>query len=456
MSPMLSLPAPSLRAWLTAGLSAMLTFGACWTGAIVYWRGRAGDPGAVELLLLLLILPGSVLVATLYARKRLADAPSAPHAAPAHAATPAPARAQQPLAMLATAVRSPHGTTIEEVAAALETLQARPALDTDLVDPDGFPLLCARCKDAGDAADRAAIAAWSAAHAATVPWRDEDWRALVLGTQVARELAAQAVTLLAQDAATPLQLAPVLPADWDAVQRNAAGAWLRHVVEQAGWPADRIVMASTGAADQVHNVPLSLLSDIATPALVIACASHVGAATVQAWSASDTLLTASHPRGRVPGEGGAGLLLVDQYRAAALDGALYALMDPPAGATHAQSADDARGTLPPVLADLARDTLAAARLAPAALTTIVADTGAHTSRMLELMGYAQSATPHLDDQQDIVPVGRASGACGAVPAFTALALARHYACDRNGPVLWLANDDARQRCAATIRLPDCT
>jgi hypothetical protein len=70
------------------------------------------------------------------------------------------------------------------------------------------------------------------------------------------------------------------------------------------------------------------------------------------------------------------------------------------------------------------------------------------------MGYASSATPHLDNETDVIAFGRASGSCGAVPALTALALARHYACVRNGPVLWLAHDDPFQCSAAVITPPD--
>ena len=72
MSTTTAVPPSSLRSWLTGCLLAILAFGACWTGAIFYWRARDGDPGTGELLLYLFLLPGALLAAALVARKRLA------------------------------------------------------------------------------------------------------------------------------------------------------------------------------------------------------------------------------------------------------------------------------------------------------------------------------------------------------------------------------------------------
>jgi len=52
---------------------------------------------------------------------------------------------------------------------------------------------------------------------------------------------------------------------------------------------------------------------------------------------------------------------------------------------------------------------------------------------------------------DIVRIGLASGSCGAVPVITVLALARHYARERNAPVLCVSNEDPFLRGAALVR-----
>ena len=140
-------PPSPLRSWLTGCLLALLAFGACWTGAVAYWRTRDGDPGTGELLFYLFLLPGALLGTALLTRKRLAEPARAAAPAPVHdvAATPVQHPSAQPLAIRATALRSPHGVSVAEVASKLTGKQARPALDATLADPDGLPLLTAHC-----------------------------------------------------------------------------------------------------------------------------------------------------------------------------------------------------------------------------------------------------------------------------------------------------------------------
>lgn len=435
--------------WLAAGLLALLAFGACWTGAIVWWRSRTGDPGTGELMFYLFVLPGGLLCGALAAQKRLAAAPPAPTPEPVDA--PAPMPAAMPVALLAAAVRSPYGATLDDLTDSLARNKARPALDAELTDEEGFPLLTARCPDAVDPALQAEIVAWLGD--AATDFSDEQWRALVLASSVTAELATALPLHFEND---NLRLAPVLPVDWPAGQRDAAGRWLQHIVVQHGWPAEHITIVPPNEADMSGTVPTTLLRPMATAVpgltLIVAGASHVGDATVQAWTIRQTLCTSTCPHGQIPGEGAVGMLLGNPAQGAST-GIHFTVLDPIATARHAVSADEHRGPLPPVLPDLARATLTTAAIDASTLTAIVADTR-RTTLMLELMSFANTAAPQLTDANDVIAFGRASGTCGAVPALTALALASHYACDRNGPVLWLSNEDAFQRCAAIVRPPN--
>lgn len=436
---------------MTACLFAILAFSACWIGAVVYWHGRESDPGTGELMFYLFILPGALLGGALLTRKHLGDSSGsaavrpeqAPEAVPLTAAPPP----RHPLAIIATAVRSPHGVTAEALASALAGKQARPVLDSTLVDEAGYPVATARCGDAVDDTALTRFAAWLTQNAIDVAFDDAGSRALVLATHVAAELAQHTIKL--QDAPL-LHLAPVLPSGWSREQRHAASSWLQHTVAQGGWPVERIELMALVDTDIFDAVPALLLADLAArpavTAMVIACASHLGEETIQQWRVGQ-------PPDAVAGEGAAGLLLTDPAQAAAIDGALFALMAPIQGGRRDTDADSSRGPVPPLLAKLAQDALATAHCEPAAIAMIVADTSARPGRMLELMGYAGAALPQLDDQEDIIALGHASGMCGAVPALTALALARHHACARNAPVLWIANDHAYQRCIAVVQPP---
>lgn len=444
-----AVPASPVRNLIAGCLVALLTFGLCWLAAIAYWRAHGSDPGAVDMLLLLLIVPGALVGAAVMGFKFFtasAAAATPVRATPVVAATPAPLVAL-PLAILATAISSPHGASVEELAEALAGKQARPKLDATLVDDDGFPVTTARCDDADDKALQADITTWMSTN--NLPACDgEHLRALVLATQVARELAGKAAALLQEGQTAPmLQLAPVLPSDWNTAQHHAAGLWLQHTVAQSGWPLARIALVPIPEAN-----PVLLLAGLATRApnaeviaLVIACASYVGETSVQAWTASDTLFTSRREHGKIPGEGAVGLLLTDKARAATAP-----LLAPIATARRPGSADTARGAVLALLADLAKNALAASHVNENAIAMIVADTGPRANRMLELMTVAHLA-PQLDDEKDIVPFGHASGNCGAVSALSALALASHYAVERNGPVLWLSNEDPFQRCVAVVQ-----
>jgi hypothetical protein len=257
-----------------------------------------------------------------------------------------------------------------------------------------------------------------------------------------------------------LHIAAVLPSNWNAGQQQAAAQWLQYTVVQAGWPVERTALMTINDADLAVTVPAALLRQLATQvsgapvaAMLVACDSRIGDATIQDWTASQSLFTPANPHGKVPGEGACGLLLTGILQAAASEMPVFAVLEPIATARLDTSADQHRGGPPPALADLAGSALATAQIQAEALAMIVADTTARYGRMLELMGYAGTAAPQLDNEQDVIAFGRVSGACGAVPALTTLALACHYACERDGPVLWLTNDDAFQRCAAVLRRP---
>ena len=411
-----------------------------------------------------LVLPLAALLALLGMRRLAlrvaagAGATAAP-AAPAQAATPAP-RAPV-LAIVGAALRLPHGASPEQLAVALAGQRARVELDPELIDDDCFPIISARSKYAADEAVRDDIAAWLAAQGMADPcFSDEQRRALTLATQVTADLARQAAGLWIGTERQPrlLRLIPLLPSEWQAGQRLAAGQWLRQTVVQAGWPPAQVELAGPLHGDACAGPVTSLnrlaheavLANAPMNALVVACASHVGAQTVARWVAEDSLFSAEQPRGRIPGEGAAGLLVVDERQVHSIAGVRCVRLEALQEARRDTSADADEYVDPKPLASLVRHALEHARIAPADIALVVADTGQRSNRVLELMA-STAALAQLDTGDDFVRIGLACGNCDVVPFIAALALARHHALACLGPVLCVSNEDPFCRIVAAVR-----
>lgn len=457
-----------MPALLKRSLLAMLVFGLCWGGAIVYWRQTSNPPEGADLLLYLVALPLAILLLLwlgVFLFGMLAAAPTIAVAAgaPAPAAPPPPAPLP-PLGVLASALQVPFGASAAELGAALAEQKVRPALDPALVDDDGFPVMSARVEGADDPGVQDDMQAWLPKHGfPALQYNEEQWRALTLASAVVRELAEQLLphAALAKGATVPvptLQLLMLWQAGWHQDQRSAAGQWLAHLVAQAGWSRERIALDPELAGDPSVATPAALVQRLARQsadghpvlALAVACASHIGEASVARWAAQNTLLTAKQGQGRLPGEGAAGLLLADAAQAALIDSKAPVQLLSAEGQRDA-SADSARRADPSVLRTLSEQVLARAASAAAEVKLIVADTGNRTSRVMETMGLAGALLPELDGDDELLQVGSASGTCGAVPFVAALAVAAQQAAKLHAPVLCLSNEDPFRRCAALVR-----
>ncbi|MES2017629.1 MAG: hypothetical protein V4484_14155 [Pseudomonadota bacterium] len=450
--------------WFKRTLLVLLVCALCWGGAIWYWRATNRMPASEDLVRYLAVLPLMLLLLIWVGSKLLALSMAAPAAAapapPQGDTAPASAPEVAPLAILASALRAPHGASPEQLSRAFAENTARAELDPELIDDAGFPVMTARSADALDAALQEDAMAWL--HENGLPelrLDEEQWRALSMGSAVASDLAAQAVTMqLAPDGM--LQLIPILPQAWQLDQRRAAGLWLRQMVVRAGWPPARITLVAELPLDARGASPLAVLGRLAhhaaigeapMAAIMVACGSHLGPASVSSWSGKATLFTASQPHGLVPGEGAAGLLLADAHQADARDGAPVILLHTVDEARRHNSADETKRADAALLGTLTEKVLARAAFQADQVAMIVADTGNRTSRVLELMGLAAAAMPQLDESADVIRIGAACGTCGAVPFMTALAVATHHALERDAPVLCISNEDAYRRCAALIR-----
>ncbi|WP_152594761.1 hypothetical protein [Massilia sp. BSC265] len=451
--------------WFKLGAVVITTFIVCWAIMLWYWHQTDQDPETGELALALLVFPLGVLFALWGSQKAImARAASIPAstAKPASATSRAAAETSTPmLAIVATALRSPHGTSAEELASAIADNEARADLDKELVDDNGFPVMTARSDDAHDESLQDEIADWLSSQGLQLHLSEEQWRALILASGVAAELASVAASDLLpyEDSPPLLQLRLMLPSDWAIDIRRAVTMWLKHTVSQYGWPEASIT--AMNVPEQEHASPTTVITQLmpatssgSAPvvALVIACASLIGQESIDRLAAQSSLFTSSQARGQIPGEGAAGLLLTDLQLAQAC-GAEFALLGPVSERRRDTSADDTRRVDSALLLELAEQASKAATIEISQIGMVVADTAHRPNRVLELMGLSAPAIPQVDASDDIIRIGLGSGSCGAVPMMTTLALARHYALERNAPILCIGNEDPYLRSVAMVRPP---
>lgn len=460
-----------MRAWLRRCLLVLAVFALCWGGAIWYWRTGTRVPTSGDLAGAMLLLPLSLLLAFWLGKKLLARLAAAP--ALAAAATTAPQADAAPAAALpaalhivAAALRMPGGATPEELTTAMQARQARPALDPELLDENGYPLLCGKVVGVQEDTQQQTLAAWLRQHpqpgldGERFPFNPEDVRALALGGEVLADLmyAAMRHPLLpawlmapasarAAMALPTLQLHLLLPAAWSAPQSQAGSAWLHQLLLEQGWPPEKLALPMLSATPQ--PAPFALLEQIAARtalgdqpvlAIVLACNSYIGEMSVHDWAIKGQLFSAGHADGQIPGEGAAGLLLANAAEAALLEAPGPVLLHHGAMQARDSSAGPRKHGVPGLLASLATQALAGAAVLPADIALLSADTDQHPDRMLELMNCTTALLPELDLASQVLGVGAACGHAGPVAALAALALAQHAAASGD-QVLCLSNLD---------------
>lgn len=464
-----------MRGWLARGLLISGAFMLAWVAAIAYWRGTNRMPDAGEIGLYLLAAPALVLAVIwlgaklINSRKQAAQMPAAESgekvAVEKNAAPVPPAS----LAILASAVRTPHGDSAAELLATMRANKASFELDPELTNANGYPILSARAAAAENDTTLEAFAAWvESQDKPAEQLLPEQARAICLGTAVARELGQYAClhpALPAEQArdreagntklALPtLELLTLLPPDWDAAAKGLAANWFSHLLQQEGWPKDKIRLAMPPAGPGQTMAGLRLVMQDQTQTdqprllLLLASASYLGEQTIDQWERSGILAGSQGKLEQIPGEGAAGLLLADtrqaqeQWDAATL---LHAItqgkLEKPAEAGQANTA---------ILSAAVVEALQLAQTQPDQISLLCTDSGHRANRASEMIGMGQQHFPELEPNSDYLRTTSACGEMGAASELAALALAHHEASTTQEKILCASNQDSYWRYAAVI------
>lgn len=467
-----------IRPWLSRALIVCGVFIIVWFAMIVYWQASNRMPTSADLAINLFALPLGLLAAlwltikgaTLFTTASPANLPgSSPQDKEAltHAQTAEQERGLT-LTILSSALRAAHGKSAEELASAFASNKATLDIDNELKDAKDRPVLSGRIKDVDEEAQRDALEKWLPAVA--IPWNSEELRALALGSEVITELAQQAIahpllqeyqTLIPSKrnsvALPDLQLLAVLPLQWEAEKRKLAAQWFAHIIKQQGWPEEKIDIKNTPSFERL--APLDKIDQLSVAShrqalpcfgIVLACDSYIGEQTVQAWENTGTLFPGKDQRGKIPGEGAAGLLLADARQTAAMNPGAATKIHRLAQGMRDKSADDNGRIGAELLITLSKDALLSASATPEKITLIAADTDHRASRVTELMGMGHSTFPDLDLGRQCLKVGGACGATGMVSSLMALALAHHEVMTNSSFALCVSNQDGLARAAVIV------
>jgi hypothetical protein len=471
-----------MHAWFKRSTLVVLCFIAVWLLVVVYWRNSQKMPSASEAILYLLALPSALLLIAWWLRKLLAlvGIPVAKVSAANVSAAAVQSVVQADhstterdwhLAIFATALRSPHGASAEDLTVALKSQNSRLQLDAELTTLDGFPMKTGRIADVDIDAALAAVMSWQAAlQEPALHWSDEQLRALSMGTDVLQELLPQLIShphlasyIRAKKIGTPesdgallpvLRLLPVLPYRWTDEMRNVSSRWFKHLLVQHGWPPELIELVVPVKTEPFGQVDAVLVQahrlDVPCLCLVVACESWIGEDSILAWDQAGKLRKAKVDSGQTPGEGAVGLLLGDMQQAQLLAvDAQYTKIHRMASGRRDKSADARGSTGGELLVQLVQDAIQNAGITPEEITLLASD-GDHR-RLAEVFVLESDVFTGLDFRHQCLKVAADCGSADAVSSLSALALAHHEASVEQGIALCIGCQDAYERVVLVVQ-----
>jgi len=477
-------------------LFVLVTF-VIWVAILWHWEATHRDMTVSDIVIYLGVLPLCVialLLALRWAWRGAAKSAAAavPAAAGSASGAPAPspddARRHSTVKVLSAHVCSPTGEAASEMLEAALAGKPRPGLDPHLKSDDGLPVMCARIASIDTAElDTLLEPVLAAVRKQKPEWMNERAQSHVLRALGAlRQPLCQALGDLQpwadrlgappQRAAAPHIASPTAagptamvrtllgwPTEWSEFERALALGWVRWLVTEDGAtsiPASRFVFdAHACSGEELWLRADQLLQVLAREAredvvLLAACHSGIGEEAVAALAQQQRLFSAAqHPKGLMPGEAAAALVLASPHWPSAPDdeGKPPVHLHRPAVQRRDKSIEAAGRASPDCLRDTLVQALSAGRLDAAAVGALVCDADQHTPRSTELFGTTLDLLPHLDPTEDMRLIGIGNGHTGVASALLVVAAAAERARGADTPTVALTLGDAFMRLALLVR-----
>lgn len=478
------------RFFKVVALFALISCGV-WVAVLWHWQATARDISTRDMVTYLVLLPVTLFVFALMLRwawigvaEKQTRRESADTAAGAVTTSSAPAAEDAArhatVQLIAAHLVCAAGDSASDLQSAAKDGEPRPALDAELRDEDGLPILAARIGDVDTLAHEPLIETLLPVVQAKRP----EWAAVLPGEHVVRALAALEGTLSAAvDSLLPWS--GRFESDPNAVKVAAEGVPERRVRVFLGWPPEwsafeqelaracavewlttsggtvfpagcfAITMHAGGGEDlllQADRLLQTLAREgRAEPVIVAACHSSIGASAIESMERSGVLYGPKRPKGQMPGEGAAALVLAgaDWPAAPDADGPLPHLHRPTL--LRRDKSVDAVGRIDGVVVGEAiTQALRTARIDADALGGLVCDADLHTARAAEFYGVSVGLLPTLDSTEDMRLLANATGMVGIVSPLLVIACAAERAVALQKPQLALTLSDAFSRLALVV------
>ncbi|GAA0751253.1 hypothetical protein LRH25_14440 [Ideonella azotifigens] len=455
-----------------------------WIAVLWRWQAQHRDVGVGDMLLYLGLLPLVVFGLLLALRWALRSASARQAAASVAATAPAASGAAQAVPAAAPAgptawcllghwQQTPAGDDAAALLAATQAGAPRPSPDRHLRDDEGLPVLSARVAELDEAGMRDELEQLPAGTSQSIQLPLRLVRALACLAPLLDAACAQlqawparfALEDAEQRAREPgrVRVLAAWPADWSEAEAAAAQDWLSQRLSQCGEPVLApvcwVLQASRASGPELMLAADKLLDALARQhrddlVLVLACHSDLDDSALQRLQRERRLFhSARQPKGLMPGEGAAVLLLA----ATAEPSLLQDLAPPPQlGRPQALRRDQSVDLPGRTQADQAQRAAEAA-LAPAGtpppVATLVSDSDQHTARATELFAVSLAQLPHLDPGSDMRLLGTLTGHLGAAGALVMLGAAAAQVQESQAPVLALSLTDSHWRLATLLSPP---
>lgn len=455
-----------------------------WVAVLWHWQSTQRDMSVRDVLVHLVAMPLTLALlvrAAIWAWEgavaRMGSASAGAASAPALAQTTGGQampddRAAVLACVQAVSVRCAAGTSVEQVAAAMDDQAPRPRLDAQLRDADGLPVMAARVPGLGPGPATGADPAGR-----PEPPSAALGRAGQLMQAVVDEIACTVGLLVEPTDGPPtaahaavVRLLSVWPAELTPAERGWARQWVDDCVQGLArqhpdltWRGLEVSFTTGVAAwrDAQHVLQMLHRQQRHDALLVVACHSDIDAAAIDRMHRAGRLFSAARPGGRVPGEGAVALWLTPPAPASAQPPAPHWVTAMPtlawvrdaACGRHDTPVDDRARARAGLAVQLLQQATAPAAAGARGVAGIVSDADHRSGCAGESFAAALACLPDSDLADTHLATGALTGHLGPVAPLLAVAMAAHQVASTGQPWAALSVADDHERLAVRLDPP---